>query len=116
VLIVLVVIGNLLNKESGVRQGTQMPTSQTKSALTVVDFDCKIGQYGNKYIVGTVKNNSGRQNSYVQVEFNLYDESGSQVGSKFATVSNLELYGTWKFEASVTEEATRAKLKGVTGL
>jgi hypothetical protein len=140
-LIVLGVIGNLLNEKSGVKQGTQMstsqtskreekpaisnkgvkqgtqmPTSQTKSALTVVDFDWKIGPYGDKYIVGTVKNNSGRQYSYVQVEFNLYDESGAQVGSTFANVRNLEPYGTWKFEAIVFEEkATRAKLKGVIG-
>lgn len=119
-LIVLGVIGNLLNKDSSVKQGTQQPASRIKStpesALTVVDFDWKIGRYGNTYIVGTVKNNSGKQYSYVQVEFNLYDESGAQVGSTFANVNNFEPYGTWKFEAIVIEDkATRAKLKGVTG-
>lgn len=104
-LLIFGIIGSFLNK-----------SSEIKGGLEVVDFDWKVGEFGNKYLVGTVKNNSDKQYSYVQVEFNLYDESGVQVGSTFANVNNLEPYGTWKFEAIVIEDnATRAKLKGVSG-
>lgn len=117
-LLILGIIGSFLNKSSDVKESTQRPYSQIeiKGGLEVVDFDWKVGEFGNKYLVGTVKNNSGKQYSYAQVEFNLYDESGAQVGSTLANVNNLEPYGMWKFEAIVIEDkATRAKLKGVSG-
>ena len=117
-LLILGIVGSFLNKSPDVKESTQRPSSQTKikGGLEVVDFDWKVDEFGNKYLVGTVKNNSDKQYSYVQVEFNLYDESGAQIGTTFANVNNLEAHGTWKFEAIVTEDkATRAKLKGVSG-
>ena len=65
---------------------------------------------------GAVKNNCAKQYSYVQVSFNLYDREGNQVGSTFTNLNNLEPYGTWKFEALITEDSTRRfRLKDVTG-
>lgn len=88
----------------------------TESGLTVVSFNWATEEYGSRYLVGTVKNNTDKQYSYVQVEFNLYDNSGAQVGSTADNINNLEPHGTWKFKAMVMEEkATRAKLKGITG-
>lgn len=90
--------------------------SETAQAFTVVNWKWKTGEYGNRYIVGTVKNNTNKQYSYVQIEFNLYDKSGAQVGSTMDNINNLEPQGTWKFEAIVMEDkATQAKLKGVSG-
>lgn len=68
------------------------------------------------YIVGTVKNNTKKTYSYVQVEINLYDESGAQIGSTFDNVNNLEPDGTWKFKAIVMEDDVASyKIKDITG-
>lgn len=69
-----------------------------------------------RYVAGTVKNNSGRKYGYAQVEINLYDKDGNQVGSTLANVNNLEPGATWKFKAIILEDsATSFKVKGVTG-
>lgn len=51
------------------------------------------------YLTGVIKNNSGKDCTYVQVTFNLYDEDGNQVGTALANINNLEKDGTWKFKA-----------------
>jgi hypothetical protein len=80
----------------------------------VEDFALEPGPMGGK-IVGTVRNNTSRQPSYVQVEFNLLDSDGAQVGSTLANTNNLEPGGVWKFEAPVLDQrTTQVKLKGVT--
>ncbi len=40
-------------------------------------------------VTGIVKNTTGIKLDYVQVEINLYDESGAQVGSTMTNVNNL---------------------------
>ena len=66
--------------------------------------------------MGTVKNNTKKQYKYVQVEINLYDKDGNQVGSTMSNVNNLEPGATWKFKAPVFEEkAASFKIKEVTG-
>lgn len=78
--------------------------------VTVIDFNLT-----SDGIVGNAKNNSNETKSYVQVEFNLYDSSGRQVGSTFANVNNLEPGRVWSFKAYVLEDnVSSAKLKGVT--
>lgn len=85
-----------------------------KKGLVVEDFRLEMGEYGVGKIVGTLKNNTKKQYSYAQVEFNLYDDTGAQVGSTLANINNLEPGGTWAFEAGVLEgRATQAKLKGI---
>lgn len=51
-------------------------------------------------ITGIVENRRSRKLSYAQITFNLYDESGAQVGSAMANINGLEPGGRWKFEAS----------------
>ena len=83
--------------------------------LVVEDWRFKAGDFGTGMIVGTVVNNTDREYSYVQIEFNLYDSDGAQVGSTFANITDLEPHGKWKFEALVLEDsATEAKLKDIT--
>ena len=36
---------------------------------------------------------------YIQVEYNLYDADGAQVGTALANTNNLKAGGSWKFEA-----------------
>ena len=51
------------------------------------------------YLIGTIKNNSGKECSYLQVTFNLYDAEGNQIGTALDNINNLEKDGTWKFKA-----------------
>lgn len=70
------------------------------------------------YIKGTLKNNSGRDCSYLQVTFNLYDKDGNQIGTALDNINNLEKDGTWKFKAMGIDsegEVASFKLAEVTG-
>ena len=68
------------------------------------------------YVVGTIRNNTDRQYSYVQVQINLYDDSGAQVGSTLANTNNLESGGIWKFRAFMwPDNSTEYKIMDVTG-
>lgn len=112
---VIVVLGVLVSSR-GPQRGATQTAGRGRPALEVVDFDWGRGQYGNTVLIGTVRNNTKKTYSYVQVEFNLYDENDVQVGSTLANVNNLEPGGTWRFEAIVLEgSARKARLKGVTG-
>lgn len=51
------------------------------------------------YLTGTLKNNSGKECSYIQISFNLYDEDGNQIGTALDNLNNLADGGTWKFKA-----------------
>jgi len=84
------------------------------------DFDLveyKLVDRGNRTVVaGTIRNNSGKTYTYAQVQFNLHDESGTQVGSTAATINNLQPGEEWKFEAPVQDKRAKSvKLKGVSG-
>lgn len=88
---------------------------EKKPDLEVVEIHPENDSF-TKYVAGTVKNNTGRKYGYVQVEINLYDESGAQVGSTFANTNNLEPGGTWKFRAVVFEDNAKSfKVTGVSG-
>lgn len=95
---------------------SSVPAPAVESPLKLEEFDWKTGEYGNNFLVGTVKNNSSKQFSYAQISFNLYDNNKNQVGTALANINNLEPNGTWKFEAVVLEDnATTAKFKELTG-
>lgn len=67
------------------------------------------------YIEGTLRNPTADSYKYVQVEFNIYDARGNQIGSTIANINNLEPGGTWKFNAPILEGlAYRVELKGIT--
>ena len=84
--------------------------------LVVSNVRSGSGQFGNRVLRGTVHNNTDKQYSYAQVEINLYDRSGAQVGSTFANINNLEPNADWNFEAGVLEDSTVSfKVKKVTG-
>lgn len=90
--------------------------NSSRSDLEVINYAFASGQFGNDVIQGTIRNNTGRQYKYVQVEINLYDKSGVQIGSTLANVNNLEPNGTWKFEAPLLNGgASTVRIKAVTG-
>ena len=51
------------------------------------------------YIEGTVKNESDKDYSYVQIDFICYDADGNNVGSALDNSNNLLAGQTWKFKA-----------------
>ncbi len=91
------------------------PAEPTVPTLELIDHSDMVDGM-TRYVVGTVKNNSSETFGYVQVEINLYDDSGAQVGSTIDNTNNLAPGGTWKFKALIFEdEATSYKIVDVTG-
>jgi hypothetical protein len=91
-------------------------TTTNRKNLEVLDYKWTRGDFGLRMITGTVKNNTNKKYNYVQVEINLYDESGTQVDSTLANVNNLEPQSSWRFEAPVINDSAKtAKVKEVRG-
>ena len=71
------------------------------------------------YIGGTIKNNTDKQYSYVQVTFNVYDADGAQLGTAIDNINNLEANGVWKYNAMFmgtdASSANSYKLVEITG-
>jgi hypothetical protein len=59
----------------------------------------KRGQFGGE-ITGTVINRSTRKLNYAEITFNLYDQSGAQVGTAVDNIRGLEPGGRWNFKAT----------------
>lgn len=121
VIVFLVIIGAILGGGDTSTPSTTSSSTSVKSEtkkvpkLEVLDHKTITESYV-RYVTGTIRNNTSREYSYVQVEINLYDSSGAQVGSTLANMNNLEPNGLWKFKAPILEEnATSYKIKDVTG-
>lgn len=73
------------------------------------------GDFGGS-ITGVVVNRRSRKLNYAQITFNLYDESGAQVGSAMANINGLEPGGKWKFDAnSFGKDFSTYKFSELTG-
>lgn len=57
-----------------------------------------------EYIVGTLKNESGKKTKYIQIVFNLYDEDGNVIGSAMDNINNIDPDGTWRFKAMILDD------------
>ena len=101
--------------------GCDMSTTETanQEKFTLVEVsNAYYDGYVAYYIEGTIKNNTEKSYSYVQVTFNLYDKDGVQLGTALANINNLEANGTWKFKAIGTGEGSQVasyKLVEITG-
>ena len=85
-------------------------------SLIVQDHRIERDEYGVRYVSGTILNKGNKTFGYAQVEINVYDAAGAQVGSTLANVNNLEPGRPWKFKAVILEDsAVRYEIKGVTG-
>lgn len=115
---VFLLLGALASRsDNNGNSGTEQLVSTTeKQDLELIDSGSKRDEFGNLYITGTIKNNTNKQYKYVQVEINLYDGDGAQIGSTLANTNNLEPGGTWKFKAVALEDGAKSyKIKDVTG-
>lgn len=78
--------------------------------LTGDAYSCKIS--------GVYTNKAGKDLSYVQVSYNLFDADGNQIGTALANTNNLADGGTWEFEAfgsAAVDEVASYKIGDVTG-
>ena len=89
-------------------------TSTQQENFSIIEHSTSNDGYWT-YIVGTIKNNTNKDYSYVQVEINLYDAEGNLVNSTLDNINNLEANGTWKFKAITTDDFSTYKIKDVTG-
>ena len=109
--------GDTVKAESS--DGTAAEAEQEKATYELADEQLVDKGYGIYYITGTLTNNSGKDRSYVQIEYVLKDESGAQIGTGLANTNNLAADGVWKYEAicSVSGEEAPAmfEIAEVTG-
>lgn len=76
------------------------PVEPAKPDLELLSHHLESEEYAD-YIVGDIRNNSRKTYKYVQVEINIYNGSGVQIGSTLANVNNLEPGVIWRFRAMV---------------
>ena len=106
VIIALLIFISLPGTEEESKPQTGVTTEEPKEDLTL--------QSGHKgyadeynisyYIEGTVKNNTDKKYSYVDIEFSVYDKDGNNLGSCYDNNSNLDPNGSWKFKAICSGE------------
>lgn len=127
IVVALLVIGGAIGglgggdstTDSGSNVSGQVETSATKKEKfeLIGEVEQETDQFAT-YLKGVIKNNSGKDCTYVQVTFNLYDADGNQIGTALDNINNLEADGTWKFKAlemDVDGEIASYKLAEITG-
>ena len=104
---------------------TSAPASDTSAAAAdsadkyTIAGEALTGDSYTSKITGTFTNNSGEKLSYVSVSYSLFDAEGNQVDTAYASTSNLDAGGAWKYEAtslSGTYKVASFKLGDVTTL
>ena len=84
--------------------------------FALLELSEKRGEFGERLVIGAVKNLSSRSKGYAQIEINLLNAAGDVVGSTLANVNNLDGGQTWRFEAPVlTSGHAKLQVKGITG-
>lgn len=130
-IIILIIALSLIGKALGGGNGTSSgaasssaPSAGTSPAAEKNDWDGKFepseltmttDSLGLPHITGSITNLTDKEYSYIQVEINLYDDTGAQVGSALANANHLEAKGVWKFEAIGSQaKVATCKIKGIT--
>ena len=62
----------------------------------------EIGQFGNQYIVGSVKNNTDKQLNYAQVSCQIIQD-GVQIADALDNTSGVQPNGVWQYRAILIE-------------
>lgn len=103
--------------EAPAEEQTQEVEPAEQEPYTIADEQLDDSNQFAVYVTGTLTNNTDDEMGYIQVEYNLYDADGAQVGTALANTSNLKAGGTWKFEALGTaspDEVASYELADVT--
>lgn len=83
---------------------SQAPAPSAPSQrFSVSKFELYTNEYGGHSVRGMLTNNTDSQFSYVQIELNVYDSDGAQLGSDLVNVNNLEPHAKWKFDTPILQ-------------
>lgn len=110
VLVALGAFGSLSGGDKGSDSSTSAGAAKTEQKkpkqepYTISDETLDTSNPYDVKITGTLVNNTDEDKSYLQIEYNLYDADGAQIGTALANINNLKAGGTWKFEASSMEK------------
>lgn len=117
ILVAIVAAGS--NSNNTVQTGGSIITNQQQEKFTLESSNITEQNSYAFYIGGTIKNNTNKQYSYVQVIFNVYDADGAQIGTAIDNINNLEANGVWKYNAMFmgtdASNATSYKFVEITG-
>ena len=106
-------------EESGsTEESESTKESKPTEKYTITDEEVDTSNPYDYEINGILTNNSGRDCSYIQITYVLYDADGNQVGNAYANTSELKAGGTWKFSAGSLvspDEVASYELSEVTG-
>lgn len=79
---------------------TAEETTEEKSSEPYEITDLAIDESGyTPAVTGILKNTSGKEINYVQIEFAVKDADGNKIGNALANMNNLADGDTWKFNA-----------------
>lgn len=86
------------------------------SSMELLEAKWKIREKSERYISGRARNPLSMSYLHIQVEFDLFDADGNQIGTASDEASHVGSHESWDFEAKVTDpRAVSFKLKGFTG-
>ena len=77
---------------------TEAPEEEAKADYEITDLAVDESDFMPK-ATGILKNNSGNDVNYLQIEFAVKDKDGNKLGTAIANINNLKAGDTWKFEA-----------------
>ena len=85
--------------------GAMVNEQNTKKSKFEFKEEPKIENSGGfTYIVGVITNTSGKKQTFVNIQFDLYDKDGVKVGSAIDLTDNLEDGESFRFKAMASEE------------
>lgn len=100
IILAIIIIVGIVGSEPSTTVDPVTGQTITKEKFTLESHSGAYDEAGFAfYIEGTIKNNTDKTYSYAQVTFNVYDETGAQVGTAIDNINNLEPNGTWKYKA-----------------
>ena len=119
-IIILTIIGSNVSDDkntTATKKEPQKTQQKDKPKLEILKtYNCNATAYGGRAICGTVINNTDKTYGYAQVEINLYDQNGTQIGNTIDNVNNLAAHSKWEFKAMIVDErADNYKVVGVSG-
>lgn len=116
----LIVISSVFGGESESGENKPTGTTTTEEITLLEGHSGRVDSDYSYDITGSLKNNTDRDYSYVQVEFYTYDKDGNLLETCLGNNSGLEANGTWKFTASCffgngnADDVKSYKLKEIT--
>jgi hypothetical protein len=102
--------------QQNAEQTEQQAKQDAVNKLNLLDWRWDNSDQFSRYLVGSVRNDSDRNITFVSIEFDLLDASGNKVGSAEDIINSLSPGEAWKFRAMAgPETASRAQLSSLKG-